>query len=363
MPEPIGIDFETYFDDDYTLKKLTTEEYIRSNYFDPFGAAVLEQSDCTWESPVGLHERCEVWKRRQQAGEQFVFYAHHAHFDGLILSHHFDFFPDFWMDTLSMGRVCFDSGVKLGLEDLAARLGLQPKSVPYQKFKGYHWHQLSNEVQREVAEGACHDIRLTYAAMQRMITGGSPAVPYAFPNSELAVIDMTVKMFTEPCLVGDLALLGEAWTQENADRKELFTRLADVVGEPVTPELLRKDDQFARLLKYLGVEPETKITAKGNEKYAFAKSDYFMQDLATDEDPDIALLAEARLKAHSSIYLTRAERFGFIATRGPIPIYLAYSRAHTRRWGGGDKQNAQNLPRPNPAQPRKGALRRAIKAP
>ncbi len=61
--------------------------------------------------------------------------------------------------------------------------------------------------------------------------------------------------------------------------------------------------------------------------------------------------------------MTRVERFGNIATRGPIPIYLAYAAAHTRRWGGGDKQNAQNLPRPDPYKPQKGALRRAIKAP
>lgn len=363
MPQPITIDFETYFDSDYTLKKLTTEEYIRSNYFEAHGAAVLEQSDCTWESPKGLQERCEVWKSRQALGEQLIFLAHHAHFDGLILSHHFDFYPDFWMCTLSMGRVVFDSGVKLSLEDLASRLGLAPKSVPYDKFKGLHWHQLSNEVQQEVATGACHDARLTFAAMQRMMTGGTEMVPYSFPASELPVIDMTVKMFTEPCLVGDLQLLGEAWTQENQDRCELFRRLSEIVGEEITPQLLRKDQQFARLLEYLGVEPELKITPKGNEKFAFAKSDYFMQDLVNDEDEDIALLAEARLKAQSSIYQTRCERLGFMATRGPMPVYLAYARAHTRRWGGGDKMNFQNFPRPNPALPKKGALRRAIKAP
>ena len=32
-------------------------------------------------------------------------------------------------------------------------------------------------------------------------------------------------------------------------------------------------------------------------------------------------------------------------------------------WGGGDKDNWQNFPRPDPKKPEKGALRRAIKAP
>jgi hypothetical protein len=126
---------------------------------------------------------------------------------------------------------------------------------------------------------------------------------------------------------------------------------------------LRKDDVFAALLRAEGIEPEEKTTAKGNEKYAFAKSDYFMQDLVTHEDERVALLAEARLKAQSSIYQTRAERLGWMATRGAMPVYLGYAAAHTRRWGGGDKTNWQNFPRSDPARPEKGALRRAIKAP
>src|SRR5262249_49176150 len=161
----------------------------------------------------------------------------------------------------------------------------------------------------------------------------------------------------------DLKLLGEAWFAERDARTALFVRLGKAIGCDITPSLLRKDDLFAQLLEYLGVEPELKTTEKGNKKYAFAKSDPFMQELLYGEDEDVALLVEARLKAHSSIYMTRVERFGSMATRGALPIYLAYAAAHTRRWGGGDKCNWQNLPRPDSYKPEKGALRRAIKAP
>jgi hypothetical protein len=171
-------------------------------------------------------------------------------------------------------------------------------------------------------------------------------------------------MFTEPALVGDIELLGEAWYAERDARNELFSRLSNMMQcSLVTPERLRKDVEFAAMLEVLGVEPAWKTTTKGNEKYAFAKSDPFMQELLYGDDDDVALLVEARLKAQSSIYLTRVERFGDISVRGAIPIYLAYAAAHTRRWGGGDKQNAQNLPRSDPYNPQKGALRRAIKAP
>ena len=368
MTKIITIDFETYFDDQFTLKKLTTEEYIRDERFEAHGAAVFNGKRSEWLLPEHLKELCEMMRADQRKGIKIAMLAHHAHFDGLILSHHFDFCPDIWMCTLSMARVCFDSGVKLGLADLAARLGLAPKSVPYDAFKGRHWHELDQATQNAVAAGAMHDCALTHAACNMMLAGGTAAVPYAFPASELPVVSAKVKMFTEPVLVGDVELLGDAWYAERDALVEAVNSAQNVTVANYTEAvaMLRNDIMFAALLRDLGVDVDgegRKITTKGNEKYAFAKSDQFMQELATDFDEQIAEVAQARLKAQSSIYLTRVERFGNMATRGPLPIYLAYAAAHTRRWGGGDKANWQNLPRPDPYKPAKGALRRAIKVP
>lgn len=349
----VTIDFETYFDNDYTLKKLTTEEYVRDERFEALGAAVRIGERAMWLEAEQVKEQCEVWETQRPV----VMLAHHAHFDGLILSHHFGFQPDVWLDTLSMGRVVFDSGVKLGLDDIAARLGLFPKTVPYDLFRGYRWMELPLEIRKAVAEGACHDCDLTFAAFTIMMNGGHPAVPYRFPPSELPVIDLTVKMFTDPTLIGDTELLGQAWLADSQATQELFAKVG------FSGEELRKDENFATALDALGVEPDRKTTDAGNEKYAFAKSDPFMQELLYDADPEVALLVEARLKAQSSIYRTRTERYGYMSLRGPMCIYLAYAAAHTRRWGGGDKTNFQNLPRPDPHKPQKGALRRAIKAP
>jgi len=348
-----------FFSDEYTLKKLSTEEYIRDPRFECHGWAVRhDDGRLEWLSPREMKEQCETWT----AAGDVAMLAHHAHFDGLILSHHFDFRPVFWLDTLSMGRVCFDAGVKLSLGDLASRFGLAEKNVPYDLFRGRHWSELDGATQRLVAEGSMHDVELTWQIANHMMAGkpsewAHPAIPYPFPASELPVVDATVRMFTEPTLAGDIDLLSAAWAEEEVARQDLFERLRTSAQE------LRKDAQFAQMLTELGVEPALKTTAKGNEKYAFAKSDWFMQGLVDSEDPDVALLAEARLKAQSSIYSTRIERIGFAATRGPLPIYLTYAGAHTRRWSGGDKTNYQNLPRPDPAKPQKGALRRAIKAP
>jgi hypothetical protein len=347
----VTLDFETYFDDDFTLKKLTTEEYIRDPRFEVQMCGFHDVSGSYWRPEDEIGETLESIPR------PVAVLCHHAHFDGLILNHVYGWKPDFWLDTLSMGRVCFDAGLKLGLDNLASRFNLPAKTVPYDRMKGKHWHEMPPDLQQEVASGAMHDCALTRTIFDAMMAGGTDIVPYPFPPSELPVIDMTVRMFTEPTLIGDSELLGQAWTAEEKLRADLFARFG------VTAQDLRKDATFAQMLEELGIELEAKMTAKGNTKFAFAKSDRFMQDLLTDADEDVALLAEARLKAQSSIYQTRVERLGWAASRGPLPVYLSYCAAHTRRWGGGDKVNWQNFPRPDPSKPQKGALRRAIKAP
>jgi hypothetical protein len=348
------IDLEGFFDtvSGYTLKKMTTEAYVRDERFEAYGWAV-RWPDGRMQWVTDGEMRTFAWRERLSSAAVL---CHHAHFDLLVLNHHYNIRPAFILDTLSMGRVCFGPEQKLGLGALANHFGLAPKSVPYDAFNGKHWSELDLAMQMGVSIGAEHDVKLTWDIANYMLAGHA-VVPYPFPVSELPVIDATVRMFTEPTLVGDIDALAAAWSAEEAAKQELFRELG------VTGADLRKDDIFARRLEEVGIEPALKTTAKGNEKYAFAKSDWFMQDLVTHEDERVALLAEARLKAQSSIYQTRAERLGWMATRGPMCVYLAYAAAHTRRWGGGDKMNWQNLPRPDPAKPQKGALRRAIKAP
>jgi hypothetical protein len=165
-------------------------------------------------------------------------------------------------------------------------------------------------------------------------------------------------MFTEPVLQADVSLLAETWEKEEKRRRAMYSSLQ------VTGEQLRSDEFFASLLREAGVEPETKTTEKGNVKYAFARSDWFMKDLAEDPDKDVRALVEARLGAKSSILQTRAETFADMAGRGPLPVYLRYCGAATLRFAGADGSNFTNLKRQDPDSPREPSpLRRAIMAP
>lgn len=159
-----------------------------------------------------------------------------------------------------------------------------------------------------------------------------------FPLEELQVISMTVKMFTEPQLEGDIDVFAKVWTTELQRKRALLRELQIDSGS------LQSSEQFAALLAGAGIEPETK-TGKNGPIYAFAKTDDFMQGLLEHEDEYVRTLAECRLGIKSTLDQTRAERLGFMATRGRMPVYLSYCAAHTTRWGGGDKVNWQNLKR------------------
>lgn len=334
----ITLDWETYFDDDYTLKKLSTEEYVRDKRFEVHGCGVRWQSGETkWFDRSNIHLLMSELKE-----EQYAVLCHHTHFDGLILSHHYGIKPAFWLDTLSMARMVIGNHVSASLESVAKHYGLGTKTVPYDEIKGKHWADMSPQLQKQLTEGCLQDINLTWSIFQKLAAG--------FPAEEFQLIDLTVRMFTEPVLEGDIDLLGEIWYEER-DRKAKLVRELNVDAKD-----LRSADKFADLLRAEGIEPETKTSPKGNTIFAFAKTDDFMRELRESENERLSGLAEARLGLKSTLNQTRAESMGSCASRGPMPVYLSYCAAHTTRWGGGDGDNKQNLPR-------NGKLRKAIKAP
>ena len=320
----ITLDFETYFDDAYSLSKgYTTESYIRDKKFEVHG--------CSLKSGTGK----SYWFAGEKLPDLFAqinweaVLCHHAQFDGLILSHHYGIKPKFWFDTLSMARLLLGNHLSVGLDSLAKHFGLQAKTVPYNLFKGKHWAELPPVVQQQVADGACHDVDLTWQLFQ--ILGKD------FPRSEYEVVDTTIRLFTEPVLVADVPMLGEIWTSEETNKKKNLESLG------VTAKELGSNARFAELLEAEGVEPEMKEGKKG-AIYAFAKTDSFMQELLEDEDERVRTLAQARLGVKSSLLQTRAETLGTMANRGALCVYLRYCGTRSTRWSGGDKTNFQNIP-------------------
>ena len=338
----ITIDFETRWDKkEYTLSKMTTEEYIRDKRFKAFGACVHEfgtDDPIEWVGGDGLREYFSGvdWGRT-------AVLAHNAQFDVSIMEWVYNARPAFIFDTLSMARAL--RGVEVGnsLAKLALDFGLQPKGTAVHSTDGLI--SISPEIERELAEYCAHDVYLCEEIFKRLGAG--------YPKSELRLIDMTLKMYTRPTLELDQQMLIKALTEEGEIRAGLLQSLGIQEAE------LASNPKFANVLQSLGVTPPTKVSkTTGKEAFAFAKNDALFQALLNGEREDVALLCEARLKVKSTTERTRAQRFLDISQRGKLPVPLSYYGALSGRWTAakGSAINMQNLKRGS-------FLRKAIMAP
>jgi DNA polymerase I-like protein with 3'-5' exonuclease and polymerase domains len=341
----ITLDFETYYDREFSLSKITTEEYVRDDRFEVIGVAVKENDNETkWFSGTG-EEVCGFL--RKYDWENSFALAHNAMFDASILTWRFGIKPMAWLDTLSMARAVHGTEVGNSLAKLVEYYELGKKGTEVLNALGKHKKDFSKAEINAYGGYCINDVDLTYELFLRLIP--------SFRQSELKLIDITIKMFSEPMLELDTPLL-EAHLEDVKNRKELLLQAVQQ-----DREALMSNQKFAELLRQCGVEPPTKISpTTGQETLAMAKSDEGFKALAEHPDERVQALVAARLGNKSTLEETRTDRFINISKRGKMPVPLSYYAAHTGRWGGSDKINLQNLPSRGA---NGGKLKRAIVAP
>jgi len=337
----LTIDFETYYDKEYSLTKMTTEEYIRHDQFEVIGVAVKVDNEPTkWAS--GTKEQIKFWLDQFKWDESFVL-AHNTMFDGAILSWRFGIKPMAWLDTLCMARATDGLEVGNSLAKLAERYGVGVKGQEVLNALGKRRKDFSPEELQRYAEYCKNDVDLTHKIFLKM----GPR----FAKKEFKLIDLTLRMFTEPVLELNLPLL-EQHLEEVKDRKAKLMSAVET-----DKDTLMSNPKFAALLESLGVDAPRKISpTTGKETWALSKNDDAFKELANHPNEMVQALVAARLGTKSTLEETRTERFIGIAKRGQMPVPLRYYAAHTGRWGGDDKLNLQNIPR-------KSLLKKAIEPP
>ena len=337
----ITIDFETYYAKDYGFSKHTTEEYVRDQRFEVIGVAVkVNDGETEWFS--GTKKDTHKFLHKFD-WDNAVAVAHNAMFDMAILSWHFDIRPKKIVDTLSMARAIHGTEVSGSLKALTIHYGLGAKGTEVDDALGKRRIDFTEADLAQYGSYCINDVELTYKLFGRLAVD--------FPIVELKLIDLTIRMFTEPTLVLDETVLESHLAAVRQKKEKLMASIEE------SRDALMSNPQFAELLRVRGVEPPMKISpTTGKETYAFAKSDEEFKALLEHEDDVVQALVAARLGVKSTIEETRTQRFIEIAERGALPIPLRYYAAHTGRWGGDDKVNMQNLPRKSP-------LKKAMLAP
>jgi DNA polymerase I-like protein with 3'-5' exonuclease and polymerase domains len=339
------LDFETYYDQDYSLSKLTTEDYVRDSRFEVIGLAIKKNDKVTkYLNDPDMIERLLSHIDFSDA----AILAQNTMFDGAILSWRYGVKPKVWFDTMNMGRALHGVETGASLRALSERYGIGQKGFEVLAAKGKRRADFTAEEAEKYGEYCIQDVELTYKLFK--IMGAN------FPRKELKLIDVTLRMFIDPVLDLDIGLL-EQHLEDTRDRKDKLLVDAGVEDK----KDLMSNPKFADMLRGLGVEPPMKISlTTGKETYAFAKSDEDFKALQEHEDDRVQSLVAARLGNKSTLEETRTERFIGIAKRGLLPVPVRYYAAHTGRWGGADKINLQNLPSRGPNGKK---LKKAIIAP
>ena len=325
----ITIDFETYYGKDLGFKTHTTEEYVRHEDFEVIGVAVaIDDGEATWFS--GPASEIKTFLNKFDWSNSFAL-AHNTQFDGAILNWIFKIQPKGYLDTLCMARALH--GVEAGgsLKALAERYKIGVKGTEVDDAYGKRRKDFTPEALEQYGSYCRNDVGLCKTLFNIFME--------KFPVKELKVIDTTLRMFVEPTLRLNLPML-ESHLETVKERKAKLLAVAQA-----DKDSLMSNDKFAELLKLLGVEPPTKISARtGKQAWAFAKTDEEFKALLEHTDMRVQALVSARLGNKTTLEETRTQRFIDIALRGSLPVPIKYYAAHTGRWGGDDKINLQNLP-------------------
>ena len=338
----ITLDFETFYSADYSLSKMTTEEYIRDHRFEVIGVSVSQDGQpAQWCS--GDHSTIHLFLSQFDFANQAVI-SHNAMFDMAILVWKFGIKPKFIVDTLSMARALVGVNQSCSLAALAEHFVLGVKGKEVLNALGKHRADFSAWDLGQYGAYCCNDTMLCWELYQTMKA--------QVPREEMVLIDWTIRCFVEPVLKLNPNVLYSLRIEHQKAKAALLDRAG------ATLEDVRSDDKFAALLRNAGIEPPTKISARtGKEAWAFAKSDLDFTILQEHDDPMVAALVDARLGNKTSIMESRLQRLEGMAVRGPMPFPIAYYGANTTgRWAGIEKINLQNVPK-------KGGIRAAIEAP
>lgn len=339
----LALDFETYFDKDVNLKKINVMEYVNHPKFKVMGVAVqmIDMDNLEAEKlKAFMGVNTAEWYSEDEVQDYLesvdwsdtAVLCHHTQFDAYILSQCYNIKPAFHYDTMSMSNGKWP-GKSSSLAALTERLFPQytnlRKGAELASAKGIDSY--SPELDALIGGYACNDVHIMVAAFAEMFPD--------YPKSELQIIDIVCRMFTQPKFVLDKTMT----TKHRDDAKKNSSDKITASGLP--KEVLGSSDQF---MAYMKATYNIDIPMKqGKNKLipALGKNDIAFQQLQK-QYPEHKAIWDARIASKSRIDETRANRFLNGTNRdGTISMPLKYYAAHTGRFGGGEKMNPQNLKR------------------
>lgn len=351
----IFLDFETYYDKDYTLRKMTPAEYILDPRYETICVATKVD-----DGPYRVIDAPDfpAWLAQFDPADTATV-TFNALFDNCILAWHYGFVPARMIDALGMSRALLGHKLaRLSLQKVAEHLEIGEKGNAINSVMGMHRTDIMSmpTLWDAFKQYARQDCALLFGIFQKLAP--------EFPPSEYRVMDLVLRATVQPRFMCDVPMLTAHLDEVRQEKNALLTG-ATLVGAglggvgAVTKADMMSSAKFQQMLEELGVEVEFKGTPAGNTVPCFAKTDEFMEQLQEHEDSRVQALAAARLGLKTTIEETRSERLLRVAnlnwqtymdgtprlySGGSMPIPLRYGGPHTHRLSGDWRMNMQNLP-------------------
>lgn len=354
----LTLDFETYYDKEISLKKLTTQAYVMHPQME-----VLMVSAKFNDDPVQVidGEQIPTFFATVDWSNTAVI-AHNAVFDGSILYWRYGVRPAMLIDTMSMAQA-------LGVPTLAGSASLAT-CIRLLQEAGYAVPPKGTEVLDALGKRRADFTPQQWAAYREYCKNDTDITWFLFKvlrqyltDEEMRFQDIILRCYTEPRLTVDIPTVEYELARCRAYKAE---QLADVCKMFNTTQEdlathLRSNDKFAEVLRGIGgiTEEEleagktgafiipTKVSEKtGKTTWAFGKTDVAFKELCEHDDPRVQAVCQARLAAKSSIDETRCLKFLEYGSYGFLPMGYKIGGAHTNRMSGGSagSANMQNLP-------------------
>ncbi len=347
------LDFETYFDSEYSLRKMTTAAYILDARFEMQLAAVKLNKE-----PHRIIEGADFPAFLATLDPaNTVTVTFNSLFDNSILAWRYGFVPHMMLDAMGMARCLLGHKLrKFSLRAVADHLELGSKGESLKQMQGKRAAAIKSEgLWKEHCDYAIQDNVLCEGIFNRLLP--------LFPQKEQRVMDLVLRCCVEPSFVCDIELLRNHLDEVRQAKAELLNAC------PIDAIKLMSSAKFEAALKERGVPIQTKISPTGRVVPQFARTDPFMQELQEWPDIEVQAMAAARLGLKSTIEETRAEKLLSIAELpwpehavGNMPVPLRYGGAHTHRLSGDWGMNMQNMPADR-KKDGKSKLRASLKAP
>jgi hypothetical protein len=352
-------DFETYWSDTHSLKKMSALEYVMSPKTELISLSLKKEGKAV--CVFGEKNIRELVSRIDWSNKLLV--AHNnSEFDALIFAFRLGVKPKMWGCTLAMARPIHAKDVGGSLASLVEYYGLGKKdSSALIATKGKHLKDFTPNEMMAMRTYNMDDTSQCYDLFYKLLP--------QTPKSEMKIIDATIRMLVEPQFVLDEPLLTKTLELEREHKRDMLVALAVKTGAGSAEEIrkvLASAPKFAAFLTDNGVPVPMKLNPKGKQIPALAKTDEGFIALTEHEDELISAAANTRLGVKSTQLETRIVKFLDAAhhCNGRVPVPIKYYGADTTgRWSG-FWYNLQNLPRILRSAPKlSDALRYSLMAP